>query len=503
MKLKSSITSNSVKLIDIYNKINSGSLVTSPDFQRNLVWKRQHKYAFIKTILMNFPFPEVYLASTEVDVDNLQAREIVVDGQQRLTTIVDYIKKQGDFKEQNLVIPFDDLKIEEKREFLNYSITVKDLKDIGVENIKEIFKRINSTNYSLNTNEIINAEYGDGEFSMFCKQLVDKEFTPSIEITDIIIDWATRESILEFFKNRNIFTNNDIKRMYDIQFLMLISSTILEGGYFGRNTKIDYYLKKYNTSFEVHKEVLAFLQNSIDIIKKLKLPTDGYWYNKANLFTLIIEFHKLDINNFSLDKLESKLLDLAKKVEVYFTDDDLGFISTDEGKYFEFARQGSHELAARAHRGKVIQDLIEQSRIQPLLEEVNILNINLAQLEEKQIPFSKIIPTETGLRKNIMDAVSGVREYLKENKIHDYETQELGQDHKATLHSLFLLNSDGTDTLESDVTLYRSNGRGDYRIWFSQLNDFAEAKDELALIIRDGKINVLNLNKIDYTNLVI
>jgi hypothetical protein len=500
MKLNSSITSNSVKLIDLYNKMNSGALVTRPDFQRNLVWKKQHKYAFIKTILLNFPFPEVYIASIEVDVDNLQAREIVVDGQQRLTTIVDYIKEQGDFKNQKHVTPFDNLTIDEKREFLNYSITVKDLKDIGIPNIKEIFKRINSTNYSLNSNEIINAEYGDGEFSMFCKQLVDEEFQPSIEITDIIIDEDIRKSMLLFFTNRNVFTNNDIKRMYDINFLMLISSTFLEGNYFGRNTKIDHYLKKYNTSFDVHTDVLSFLLNSIEIIKRLQLPIDGYWYNKANLFTLIIEFHKLNIDNIDIDKLESKLLELAKKVDVYFTDEDLSLISPDEGKYFEYARQGSHELAAREHRGKVISSLIEESTIQVEVEvvEANILNTNLELLAEKQIRFSTLIPTATGLRKSIMDAVSGVREFLKVTEIHNYETQELGQDHKEKIQCQFLIDSDG-NTSESEVSLYRSNGRGDYRIWFSQLNEFAEPMDQLALLNNNGVINVYNLTKVDYT----
>lgn len=92
MKLKSSIPSNSVKLIELYNKITSGALITGPDYQRKLVWKKQHKYSFIETILLNFPFPEIYIASDEMDIEKLQAREVVVDGQQRLTTIVDYIK---------------------------------------------------------------------------------------------------------------------------------------------------------------------------------------------------------------------------------------------------------------------------------------------------------------------------------------------------------------------------------------------------------------------------
>jgi hypothetical protein len=497
MKLKSSLTSNSVKLLDLYNKINSGSLVTSPDFQRNLVWKKQHKYEFIKTILLNFPFPEVYLASTEVDVDNLQAREIVVDGQQRLTTIVDYIKGIGDFKEQNHVTSFDELVIEDKREFLNYSITVKDLKDIGLISIKEIFKRINSTNYSLNSNEIINAEYGDGEFSMFCKQLVDNEFNPSHEITDIVLTEEVRKPILSFLTNRNIFSNNDIKRMYDIQYLMLISSTILEGNYFGRNTKINHYLEKYNKNFDAHLDVLNYLNNSINIIQKLQLPTDGYWYNKANVFTLIIEFHKVNVENIDLNYLESTLLELAKKVDVYFADEDVSLITTDEGKYFEYARQGSHEFAAREHRGKVIQSLIEESKIkaEPIVDV--ILRKNIETLNENKINYSILVPTETGLKKSIMDAVSGVRNFLKTNGFNDYDTQELGPDHKVILDCILDSIENKTD---SKVSLYRSNGRGDYRIWFTNLNEFAEANNELALINKDGVINVLNLSTIDYTN---
>jgi len=72
MKLKESIPSNSVKIIELYNKIDSEILDTSPDFQRKLVWKKQHKYAFIDTILLNYPFPEVYIASSIMDLENLK-----------------------------------------------------------------------------------------------------------------------------------------------------------------------------------------------------------------------------------------------------------------------------------------------------------------------------------------------------------------------------------------------------------------------------------------------
>jgi len=250
MKLKEGIQSNSLKIIDLYNKIDAGLLDTSPTFQRKLVWKKQHKFSFIQTILWNYPFPEVYVASAEMDVTNLKAHEIVVDGQQRLTTIVDYIKGIGDFANQKRLVSFDKLTVEEKKDFLNYSVTVKDLKSIGMDTIKEIFRRINSTDYSLNSNEEINARFGDGEFAIFCKQLADKNCRVTVDDTDVIINNEIKEYVNTFFEKNRVFTENDIKRMFDSQYLMLISSTLLEGNYFSRTTRINFYLEKYNSEFK-------------------------------------------------------------------------------------------------------------------------------------------------------------------------------------------------------------------------------------------------------------
>jgi len=502
MKLKAPIPSNSVKLIDLYNKITSGSLILGPDFQRKLVWKKQHKYAFIETILLNFPFPEVYIASEEVDIANLKAREIVVDGKQRLSSIVDYIQNDGDFSNQKSITHFDDLEISEKREFLNYLITVKDLKDIGEERIIEVFKRINSTNYSLNSNEILNAEYGGGEFAIFSKLLTDNDYVPSEKETNIFIAADLKHKIISFFEENKVFSNNDVKRMFDSQYIMLIASTLLEGSYFGRSNRINHYLEKYNDEFSNYTNILERLTNSISIIKELKFSTGSYWFNKANLFTLIVELNDVKKSDLDLDLLEFMLLDLENKFDIYYNGDEeeeLEKLTADETKYFEVARQGSHENAAREHRGKVIRGLINESRIEEAVAESDIYIKNIEILKAKGIDYSIIIPTDTGLKKSIMDAVSGVREFLLRNGIHDYESQELGPTHKIKLECIFVTNDDEFST---EASLYRSNGRGDYRIWFKGLGDFADSKNELALINVDGTLKLLNISKIDYTEKV-
>lgn len=487
MKLKSSIPSNSVKLIELYNKIVSGTLITGPDYQRKLVWKKQHKYSFIETILLNFPFPEVYIASSDMDLATLQSREVVVDGQQRLTTIVDYIKGSGDFEKQTKVQAFDDLSIDEKREFLNYLITVKDLKDIGSDKIKEVFKRINSTDYSLNSNEILNAEFGGGEFALFCKLLADKRYEPTEKETDILIEDGLRSKITSFFERNQVFSENDIRRMFDSQYIMLIACTILEGGYFGRSSKINYYLEKYNFEFNSYKDLLLKIENSINIIDKLNFSKDSYWFNKANLFTLMVELNAVNETNINTDKLEHLLINLENKVDIYFNGDEqeMKLLSSDETKYFEVSRHGSHELSAREHRGKVVKEIIQQAIPEPK-------NILLSKIDH-----AILIPTNTGLTKSIMDATSSVRNFLLKNAIHDYENQEYGPTHKKKVDAQFI--QENLTTTPTEASLYRSNGRGDYRIWFSELKTFAESNDELVLIVLDNKLSILNITKFEYS----
>jgi hypothetical protein len=223
---------------------------------------------------------------------------------------------------------------------------------------------------------------------------------------------------------------------------------------------------------------------------------------KANIFTLIIQLSKIENKEeIDLAKLEFELLKLEDKTDIYFTaeqEEEIKDISEDERKYFEVARHGSHEKSARDIRGKVIGNLLEISLTKNQSPLDNKILKNIAKLNEENIHFAILIPTETGLSKSILDAVTSVRELLKSQKIHDYESQLNGPDNKVKLTCFFI----GDEELETEVSLYRSNGRGDYRIWFKNLSDFADANDNLALTIDKGVIKLLNLSRIEYTNII-
>lgn len=103
-----------------------------------------------------------------------------------------------------------------------------------------------------------------------------------------------------------------------------------------------------------------------------------------------------------------------------------------------------------------------------------------------------LVPTPTGYAKSIMDATASVREMLKKEYIHNYETQEQGQEHKVLIQSYLVGCSKIT---ESVASLYRPiTKKGDPRIWFKDLKKYCSPCNLLALIAIKKKIFVINLS---------
>ena len=104
-----------------------------------------------------------------------------------------------------------------------------------------------------------------------------------------------------------------------------------------------------------------------------------------------------------------------------------------------------------------------------------------------------LVPTPTGYDKSIMDAIGSVRELLKDEGIHDYETQEQGPSAKV-MWPAFFITADGL--VETEASLYRPvTKKGDPRIWFKNLRQYCSPKNLLSLFIFEKRIYVLNLSK--------
>lgn len=103
--------------------------------------------------------------------------------------------------------------------------------------------------------------------------------------------------------------------------------------------------------------------------------------------------------------------------------------------------------------------------------------------------------TETGLKKSISDATALVREYLKDNGLHDFKTQKQGESEKILIPATILNESEEKKTTAS---LYRpETKKGDPRIWFYGLNKFIEPNEILSIVAYRGNLFVFNLTRIN------
>lgn len=322
------------KLRELLVGIDNGTLIPRPDFQRRLVWSNKEKVSFIQTVLEGFPFPEIYLAAGEVDDNTGEAKEYLVDGQQRITTLHHYFKGSDEIELPKDVPAYSKLDGEEKKKFLQYDVVARDLGDLSIDEIKNIFQKINSTSYSLNAMEIDNARF-DGAFKLFGEKVAESKF----------------------FNDIKFFTTNDVRRMQDLRYCLTLVSTML-GGYFNASSKLEQFLNMYNDTFEKAKEIEARMNLNFEFINKCKFSPKSRVWNKADFFTLFIELDKAyfsknltpDLNTISA-KLHSFYSSLEGKL-------DEKKLTTEQAKYHHAAIQGSGSRSRRIERAEVIRSIL-------------------------------------------------------------------------------------------------------------------------------------------------
>src|SRR5664279_3482053 len=88
----------------------SDDLVIKAPFQRNPVWSDRQKSSLIDSILLEYPIPELYMQElTDASGDQTH---VVVDGQQRIRSVLSFIAGEFDLDDESpgwAGLNFDDL----------------------------------------------------------------------------------------------------------------------------------------------------------------------------------------------------------------------------------------------------------------------------------------------------------------------------------------------------------------------------------------------------------
>lgn len=339
-------TATNRKVRELLTGLRDGKLVPRPEFQRRLVWSNRDRVAFIETVIRGYPFPEIYVAAGEVDLESGEATEMLVDGQQRVTTLNQYFTGAPDLRLPGTLKPYSGLSRAEKEEFLQYDVVVRDLGQLSIENIREVFRRINATRYSLNAMEIHNARY-DGQYKEFAEALAQESF----------------------FEKHRIFSPADIRRMLDTLFVLQVVTTVLST-YFNRDSEIERYLQNYNDEFPAAATTEAEMKKVFTLIDEMDLSSDSRAWKKADLFTLLIELHRARFKtgrSLQPVALGVQIQDFYRLVESVGLDEvpaDAEPKLVEQAKdYYLAALQATNDRSSRAVRGEAIRHVIERCEL--------------------------------------------------------------------------------------------------------------------------------------------
>jgi Protein of unknown function DUF262 len=228
-----------------------GELVLAPKFQRREVWSDKARSYLIDTILRGKPIPKIYMRQ---DVNPRTRRTIreIVDGQQRLHTVLTFIKDafkiskahHEDFGGKY----FSGLDPNTQRDILRYEFVVDLLQDMPDPEVYDLFARINTYSEKLKPQELRNAKWF-GEFKSSVYTL-SKDFVP-------------------FFENNKLFTPKQILRMAEAEFISELLLAMTEGIRAGQKQVIDNAYKNYDNEFPRRRVQERRFRETMDVIGQI------------------------------------------------------------------------------------------------------------------------------------------------------------------------------------------------------------------------------------------
>jgi hypothetical protein len=339
--MKTSATNKKIR--EIIQAVREGRLVPRGDFQRRLVWSRDDKNLFLDSILRNLPFPEIYFADGDVDLETGLGTQLLVDGLQRVSTIIQYFEADPDLKLTS-VPPYRELGEEEKKAFLQYDVTVRDLGSVTRDEIIEAFKRLNATKYSLLDIEINNAVYAGAL----------KKYAESVAAS-------------AFFERHSVFNALDLKRMGDLRYALTIIITLIEG-YFNRDDEFGTLLERYNDDFPLEGDINARLAKTFDFMEECGFSPKSRVWRKADLLTVLVEIdHALSVNHVNLQPEN-----VVRALDEFFgrIDSNALDLSGAPAIYYKAALQASNDRINRIRRAMIIAGVLRGTTEEVIITEL-------------------------------------------------------------------------------------------------------------------------------------
>lgn len=133
------------KLSDLHGYQKAGRLTLKPPYQRGRAWSDDMRIALVDTVVRDFPMGVILLDESK-DADGRSVWD-TIDGQQRCTTLIEYLDGVQPWTQQQAppgsdFTSFSALTPSQQERFRDYQVAVAKLRGYANEDIREIFVRI-------------------------------------------------------------------------------------------------------------------------------------------------------------------------------------------------------------------------------------------------------------------------------------------------------------------------------------------------------------------------
>lgn len=237
---------------DFLDWYDAGTLKLTPDFQRRPNWPVRAQCYFIDTLLRRYPTPLLYLRPS-IDPETKQPFREVVDGQQRLTAIVEF--RQGKLrldKQTNEYneLTFDELERGDQEDFLSYEMGVEELYNASDEFVLDVFHRLNAYGVRLNPQELRHGRF------------LGKKYKGVFRLE--VIKASQRWSVL--WERHKVVSVRDRVRMADDELMAQMFGVILKGVSDGGQRNINSLYTDFDS--DVPQEAVERLDKAVEFILK-------------------------------------------------------------------------------------------------------------------------------------------------------------------------------------------------------------------------------------------
>lgn len=290
----------SITLSEFFERYNLGKYELNPRYQRRGdVWDNEKQSFLIDTILKNYPMPPIFLHQ-RIDADTGLTKYDVIDGKQRLTAIIRFLKNEIPLPQDYDVGPFGDERlnglffrnldgdlVEFKKNLWRYVLSIEYIDSEDLEIIDNVFDRLNRNGEPLESQELRKAKYHD---TLLMETIIE---------SSQYLDWTKLEKI-------------KFNRLQDQEFVSELLFYLLEGEPNDASLKdnLDQSYRKWSAEYtsDMKTDILTSFKATIDYINNLNLNFDQYKIKGVSHFYALFVFcHNCIMKGFDVNQISNQV----------------------------------------------------------------------------------------------------------------------------------------------------------------------------------------------------